>query len=279
MAKKILKTVKPLDFVLIVTAFIWLIPLYCAVINSFKMNNDIIKNPFSISIADITMENYLTIIKSSSVNLFELYKNSFLITGVSVGLLIIICPLAAYYIARTTSVRSQRVLTFFLLGMMISQEVILIPLAGMYRDLDLIGKRVGLYLFYLGNNSSFSILLYSKFIKSTPVELEESAHMDGASRLRTFWSVIFPLLKPCTATVIVFVGLNIWNDFLTPMVLLGNTKGTTITLGIYRAIGPYQTDYGAVFTFVILASLPILIIFLSMQKRFISGLTAGAIKG
>lgn len=279
MTKKYFKAIKPPDFMLVAAAVIWMIPAYCVVINSFKLNDNIIKNPFAISFPDITFENYTSIINSSTINLFELYKNSFLITTISVGLLIIICPMAGYYIARSTRKKSQRVLTFFLLGMMISQEVILIPLGGMYRDLNLIGKKVGLYLFYLGNNSSFAILLYSKLIRSTPIELEESAHIDGAGRFQTFWKVIFPLLKPCTATVIIFVGLYIWNDFLTPMLLLGNVSGTTITLGIYRAIGPYQTDYGVVFTFVILASLPILIIFLSMQKKFINGLIAGAVKG
>jgi len=103
--------------------------------------------------------------------------------------------------------------------------------------------------------------------------------MDGAGPVRIFWSIIFPLLRPVTASGVIFLFLWIWNDFLNPLILLGSTKGYTVTTGIYRAVGQYSTNWEYVFSLVVLASLPVLIIYLLMQRQFIDGLTEGAVKG
>jgi raffinose/stachyose/melibiose transport system permease protein len=113
-------------------------------------------------------------------------------------------------------------------------------------------------------------------INTVPTELDEAAAIDGAGPMRTFWSIIFPLLKPCTTTVAIFIGLSMWNDFMTPLII-GQFK--TITVGIYTAIGPYSSDWGTVFAFVLVGSIPIIVAYLIAQKQFISGLTAGALKG
>jgi raffinose/stachyose/melibiose transport system permease protein len=112
-----------------------------------------------------------------------------------------------------------------------------------------------------------------------PRELEEAAAIDGAGRFQIFWKIVFPLLRPATASVMIFLGVWIWNDFLNPLIILGPSKGTTITTGIYRAIGQYQADFGQVFTLMFLATLPVLIFYLALQKDFVKGLTGGATKG
>ncbi len=105
------------------------------------------------------------------------------------------------------------------------------------------------------------------------MELEDAAAIDGATRTQVFWRIVFPLLRPATASVLIFLGVWIWNDFLDPLIILGPSQGTTITTGIYRAIGQYQADFGTVFALMFLATLPVL------QKHFVKGLTGGATKG
>ncbi|WSY97019.1 ABC transporter permease subunit [Streptomyces sp. NBC_00873] len=108
------------------------------------------------------------------------------------------------------------------------------------------------------------------------------AAIDGAGRFRTFWQVVFPLLRPALASVLIFLGVWVWNDFLTPLLVLGaggGGGGNTVTVGIFRSLGPYQQDFGAVFAFMLLASLPVLLFYLAFQKQFIRGLTGGATKG
>ena len=118
--------------------------------------------------------------------------------------------------------------------------------------------------------------MYTNFIRSLPKELEEAAAIDGAGKFTLFWKIIFPLLKPCTATIAIFVGLGVWNDFQTPL-LLGQVK--TITVGIYTAVGPHSANWGIVFAYVLFAALPVIIAYLCAQKNFVEGLTMGALKG
>src|SRR6266511_538058 len=109
-----------------------------------------------------------------------------------------------------------------------------------------------------------------------PVELEDAAAIDGATRTQVFWRIVFPLLRPATASVLIFLGVWIWNDFLDPLIILGPSQVTTI---IYRAIGQYQANFGTVFALMFLATLPVLVFYLALQKHFVKGLTGGATKG
>jgi raffinose/stachyose/melibiose transport system permease protein len=137
----------------------------------------------------------------------------------------------------------------------------------------------GLVLFNVGYYVPFGVFVFTGFTRSIPVELEEAAAIDGAGRFRVFWRIVFPLLRPATASVLIFLGVWIWNDFIDPLVILGPGQGTTITTGIYRAIGQYQADFGTVFALMFLATLPVLIFYLALQKHFVKGLTGGATKG
>jgi raffinose/stachyose/melibiose transport system permease protein len=137
----------------------------------------------------------------------------------------------------------------------------------------------GLVLFNVGYYVPFGVFVFSGFIRGVPVELEEAALLGGASRTQVFWRIVFPLLRPATASVMIFLGVWIWNDFIDPLIILGSNRGTTITTGIYRSIGQYQADLGSVFALMLLATLPVLIFYLALQKQFVKGLTGGATKG
>ena len=264
------------NILIILFALIYLIPLYIAVVNSFKSYWDVISSPLSLP-ANPTFENFTEAFHSS--NILSLYGTSILITTTSVSLLILICSAAAYIIIRRKNRFCKFLYGFALIGIMVPPVVTLVPSIKTLSMLGLMYTPWGLLMFYGGAYFSTTIFLYTGFINSIPVTLDESAYIDGANTITIFARIIFPLLKPCTATVIILMGMWIWNDFLNPMYILGSTAGKTITLGIYNSIGAYTSRWNLVFANVILASLPIVILYLCMQKQFMTGLTAGAVKG
>jgi raffinose/stachyose/melibiose transport system permease protein len=263
--------------VIVIVGLMMFVPLYICIINSFKSTEDIIRNPFS-PFVDLTFNNIRSVFVNPNMNMFNMYKNSFALVIVSLIIILVITPMAGYYIARSSKKRGNLILTIYLAGMMIPPQVMLIPLVKIYSNLGLLGSFTGMYIFYSGAFVSVAVMLFSKYIKSIPYELEESAYIDGANPLMVFWRIIFPLLKPVTARVAIFVGLAIWNDFLLPLYLLGGKGSETVTTGIYKAIGPYSADWGTVFATVFVSAIPMVILFLSMQKHFMGGLTDGAVK-
>lgn len=165
---------------------------------------------------------------------------------------------------------------YFLIGIMVPYVIVYLPLCILLRKLSISFGLPVLILVFASGNISFSTYMYTNYINSLPSELEEAAMLDGASKMQIFWKILFPLLRPCTATVAIFVGLGIWNDFQTPL-LLGQIK--TITVGIYTAVGPHSANWGIVFAYVFFAAAPVIIAYLCMQKNFVKGLTMGAMKG
>ncbi len=257
-------------------ALLYLAPLYIAVVNSVKPYPEIIKSPLSLPVAP-TFQNFIDAFESS--NMLALYENSILITGLSVLLIILLTSMSAYIIARRKGKVYNALYVFSLAGIMIPPVVTLVPSIKTLSALHLLYTMPGLLLFYGGTYFSTTIFIYVGFIKTLPVSLDESAYIDGANPFTTFFKIIFPLVKPCTATAVIFLGMWIWNDFLNPMYILGFRGGKTITTGIYNAIGAYTSMWNLVFANVMLASLPIIILYLSMQKTFMKGLTSGAVKG
>ncbi len=257
-------------------SLIYLVPLYIAVVNSFKTYWDVIKSPLALP-TEITIDNFVEAFHSSHI--LSLYGTSLLITSTSVALLVLISSAAAYIIIRRKNRICKFLYGFALIGIMVPPVVTLVPSIKTLSMLGLMYSPAGLLMFYGGAYFSTTIFLYTGFINSIPETLDESAYIDGASTLTIFARIIFPLLKPCTATAVILMGMWIWNDFLNPMYILGSTAGKTITTGIYNSIGAYTSKWNLVFANVILASFPIVVLYLCMQKQFMEGLTAGAVKG
>ena len=263
----------------LITLFIgvvYLFPMYIAISNSFKSYGDIINSPLSLPLYP-TMDNFVEAFHSSDI--VSLYTTSILITFSSVALLILISSTAAYVIIRRKNRVCRFLYAYALIGIMVPPVVTLVPSIRTLNMLHLMYKPAGLLLFYGGAYFSTTIFLYTGFINTIPTSLEESAYIDGANTISIFFRILFPLLKPCTATATILMGMWIWNDFLNPLYILGSTAGRTITTGIYNAIGAYTSQWNLVFANVILASLPVVILYLCMQNRFMSGLIAGAVKG
>ena len=259
--------------------FIFALPLYLAVVNVFKAEEQITR--FPIALPDpFTLENLYTVMTRPDNLLFEGLKNSLIITVCSVVTVVFFSSTIGYYIARSKNRYVQILLLVFIAGMMVPVQVVLIPVSRMLNWLGMMGTFQGLILLQTGGGLlSFAVFVYTGFVKTIPRELDESAMLDGASKFTLFWKIIFPLMRPATATVVIFVGLWTWNEFLLPLIILGPGEGITITTGIYTAVANLNINYGMAFALMFLSALPVLGFFFVLQKEFIAGLTGGSLKG
>lgn len=258
---------------------IFAIPLYLAVINVFKTGDQIQYYPIALP-APFTLENLIAVWTRPDNLLFEGLFNSLLITLVTVAIIVFFASTIGYKIARSERRFMPLLLLIFVAGMMVPVQVVLIPAARLLQWFGLMGTFPGLILLQVGGGLlSFAVFVYTGFVKTIPRELDESAIIDGASGFTLFWKIIFPLMRPATATVVIFVSLWSWNEFLLPQIILGPGEGITITTGIYSAVSSLNKNYGQMFGLMFLSALPMLAFFFLLQKEFIAGLTAGSLKG
>lgn len=260
---------------LVIVAAVFVLPIYIAIANTFKDSGIILDQPLSLPIPPI-LDNIISVWNDPNSDLVKMYLNSAVLMVAGTVLTILLSSLAAYYLARNKTKFSGTMRIYFLIGIMVPYVIVYLPLCILLRHLNIPFGLPVLILVFASGNISFSTFMYTNYINSLPSELEEAAMLDGASKMQIFWKILFPLLRPCTATVAIFVGLGIWNDFQTPL-LLGQIK--TITVGIYTAVGPHSANWGIVFAYVFFAAAPVIIAYLCMQKNFVKGLTMGAMKG
>lgn len=261
--------------ILVIVGIFVLIPIYIAVVNTFKDSDIILSEPLTIPIPPI-IENIVSVLENPNTDMLQLYLNSIILVVAGTLITIVVSSMASYYLARVASRLSGILRIYFLIGLMVPYVIVYLPLCILMRNTGIPFNIASLIFIFVSGNIAFSTFMYTNFIRALPIDLEESASLDGATTFQRFRMVIFPLLKPVTATVMIFVGLGIWNDFQTPL-LMGNVQ--TITVGIYTAIGPYSADWGIVFAYVLFAALPVVILYLLAQKSFVAGLTSGALKG
>ena len=257
-----------------------LIPMYLLIVNSFKDQQSILSAPFGLNLATATPEFLIQAWNSREFSMPFGYLITFglviCVNIVSIG----VCTPAAYVIARSPKPLFRAILLFFIAGMFIPTQVILIPVIFVLRGLGLMGTFPGLVLFMASATVPFTLFVFTGFIRVLPKALDEAASVDGAGRFYTLWRIVFPLMKPIVATVFILNALGVWNDFASPQVILGPGSGLyTVTTGVYASVGQYSADYTRVFPTLLLAVVPILLIFILMQRYIMSGLAAGATKG
>ncbi len=244
--------------------------------NTFKTQNDAAFHPMALP-KEFILTNYADAFKK--MLFLNCFKNNIIITGTSIILLILFTSMAAYTISRRRN-RINRFLKFyFLAGLMIPLQATIVPLYGVMRTFDFINTLHGIIILYVATACSFNIFLYQGFVQTIPGEIEESAVIDGCSVWKTFWLIIFPLMKPITATVVIYNAMGIWNDFLSPMLFLQSRRNSTMVLEVYRNINQFSTDWLPLITMMVYTLLPVFIFFIFMQQYLIKGLTAGAVKG
>ena len=257
-------------------AVVFLLPLFLMVSVSLKSAADLIVSPLGFP-WQLRVENYVR--AAQNMNYLRSVANTVGITAVAAVFAVFITSAAAYPLARSRSRWLSFVYQFFLFGLVIPGFAGLTPLYILIRNLGLTNTYAGIVLLYVTYQIPFGVFFYTSFIRSLPVELEEAALIDGCTPFAAFRWVVFPLLKPATGTLTMFITLGIWNDFLTPLLFLNKPEMRTIMSSAYSVVGPFGFDPSSLFASLVLASLPLLVFFLVLQKQIIAGIAAGAVKG
>ena len=258
-------------------SLLWLAPVYYMVINAFKTFQEVTLDTAAFP-TSVYLENFRTL--WSGANYPRLLRNSFIITVSSLAGIIFLGSMAGYKIARSKTRWSFVLLIYFVMTMIIPFQSIMIPLIRLLRMLNLMDSLFGIVLVYIAQLSPMAIFFYQAAVKSIPPSMEESAKIDGAGTFRTFFQIIFPLLAPITATIIILHTLWIWNDFLLPLVTLQSRSNHTLSLGTYALfVGQYGNRMNLGMAAVFMATLPMLLVYFVAQRYIVKGITSGATKG
>ncbi len=269
----------PVTILLIIGLITIIFPLYMAVVIAFKdpteMTNDI-AGILSLP-SHWSLDNFIEAIQVT--DFFNSFLNSLIITVVAVVASILIHSLAAYAIGRNMDrSRVYKASYYFIIaGMYVPFAILMMPLVKQTAVMHL-DNMVGVMILYIVFYMPMNMMLYTGYLRHIPIALEEAARMDGASTWSTYWKVIFPLMKPMHATVAVITGLAVWNDVMTPLVIMGGQGVNTLPLAQMNFQTAFSTNYNLAFASYLLAMLPMIVFYIVAQKQIIGGVTNGAVK-
>ncbi len=265
---------------LIIIFLAYMFPFLMVVINSLKQKRDIIKSPFSwlYTIKGLSFDNFVKAF--TQMDFMNAFKNSLIVTVSATLLVTLFAAMLAYYIVRHNNTISKITFALMVASMIIPFQAIMIPLVSIYGGtLNMLNHRITLIFMHTGFSMAMSVFMFHGFIKgSVPIALEEAAYIDGCTRGQTFFKIVFPLLKPIISTMVILNALAFWNDFLLPSLVLTDKKLLTLPLSTYSFYGTYSADYGTIMAGLLLCVIPILILYIILQKQIISGVVAGAVK-
>lgn len=267
--------------IILVIAFIaFIFPFILVVINVFKTKGDINSAPLAlVGSHGFTLENFPNAIKK--MNFWSCFRNSLIITICATVLTMLFSSMAAFVIVRNKWKACSLLFSGMIASMVIPFQVLMIPLVSLYGGtIPILNSRITLILMHVGFSLSMATFMFhGAIVTNIPLELEEAAEIDGCSRWKTFWSVVFPLLKPTIATVAVIDAMAFWNDYLLPSLVLRKKELYTLPIAMQVFYGTYTTDIGLILAALLLAMLPILILYVFLQRYIIEGVTSGAVKG
>lgn len=272
-SKTLTKTIR--YFVLIIFFCLYILPFILVLLNSLKERTEIISNPLSIP-KSINFANYLSAMEK--MNFAHSFMNSLIITVFSVALITIFSAMTAYIFVRVQSKLNKFLFFLMVASMIIPFQAIMIPLVQIYGSIGFLNSKWALIYMYIGFGASLAVFIYHGLIKSIPLELEEAAMIDGASRLQIFFQVVFPLLKPTTMTIVILNVLWIWNDFLLPSLVLIKPEERTLPLSTFYFFGTYSVDYGLLMAGLVVTIIPVIIVYFFTQRYIIQGVMNGSIK-
>lgn len=271
-----MKRLPVLEIVMLAAGVLFVSPCLIAVLNSIKTLREITLSPLGLP-ASPAWDNYAYLF--TGVRLARPMFNSLLMCVAVIACLVTTAPMAAYSLTRRRMRGGRLLRVFFLAGLTIPFQIIMVPLLQQFRLLGIQFTYGALLIHYVSWGLPLCIFIYSGFMATIPRELEEAAAIDGCGPITTFWRIVFPLLLPCTVTVVIFWGLWIWNDFMQAFIIMGTSKGQLVFVQLWRFLSDkYVKNWNYIFAGTVVLSLPVTVLYLLMQRRFVKGLTAGAIK-
>lgn len=264
-----------MNFLVLIISLVHILPFYILLTSAFKKESDLSSK------WNIPHYLYLDNFKNAWVNakLGSAFMNNIIITVIVIALLILLGTISSYPLARYRTRWNRFMYLVFIAALIVPPLTILVPLYKFYVDLGALNTYWGIILLHITFYLPITIFLYTGFISTIPKELDEAAMMDGSTRLGVIFKLIVPLLKPVTATVIIINGVNIWNDYQFSTFFLQKTAARTFTVALSAFFGQYTSNVGWVAAGSVIAAFPLAIVYLFLQRYFIHGLSAGAVKG
>ena len=266
-----------LQLIALVVALFFAFPLVIIVNNAFKTTRELAMNhPLSMP-EQFNFNNFANAWKK--LELGTAFANSFIYTGVSVVIIAFVCTITAWAIARGQSrfFRFSRV--YFLIGILIPAQALCLPIYLLWNRMGLTNSKLGLIAIYVSTGLSFGIFLKTNFMKTVPIDIEEAACIDGCNVYQTFFSVVLPLLKAPMATLIITQSFSVWNDYMLANLMIQSKFKRTVIIAMKTLFSTTTSDYATAMAAIILSATPIIVLFVTLQKQFIKGMTIGAVKG
>ncbi len=280
------KSLSPLEILAFALLILFIFPFYIVVINTAKTNTAIIDSPMSQPESwSVFVNNVQRILDNDRLAYVNSLFNSVIITTASLVLIGVSSAMAAWVLVRTKTRLSMTLFLFFISGLVIPFQIVMLPLVTLIRVLENItflpwrDTHHAVIIAYMGFGAPLSIFLFHGFIKSIPIDIEEAAIIDGCSRPQVFFRIVLPILKPIFVTLLVLNGLWIWNDFLLPLLVIGRGGSTqTLPLAVANFAGGFVRQWDLLLTALVMSAIPVIILFLFAQKHIIKGMTSGAVK-
>ena len=261
----------------VIVAAVFVLPLLIVVGYSFKTTRELyLGSPLSLP-QSLNWENYANALYR--LNMGTSFLNTLFYTGVSVLILAVFAGAASWAIARNRGRFFKFSYIYFIIGILIPYQALFLPIYIVGYSLHLTNTAYGVILMYVATGMSFGVFLMTSFMSTVPVELEEAARVDGSSLYRTFFSVVIPLLRPAMATLIIMESFLIWNDYLMASLYVSTGRLRTLTVAIQSLFSQQTNDYTSAMSAIVISVLPIATLFVALQRYFIKGMTAGALKG
>ena len=265
------------ECIMVLIGLVWMIPFFLLINVSIKppTGYELYGSPFAVS-SHPTLAAYPTAWRGSAFgSLSSGFLSSAIITSASVFFLIVIGSLTAYTLSRRGGRASYVLTALFTFALVLPVQLGTIPLFAEMRKLGLVGNYFGIIIVYIGLLMPLCIFLYMGFLRSLPLDYEQAARVDGASPVRIFFRVVFPLLRPATGTVAILCGLIIWNDFFTPLIFLNGSSHATLPVVIYGLVDGLGTEWNVIFAAVAISIAPLIVFFIFAQRQLIRGYTGG----
>lgn len=270
---------RALTVIFSILSIVYIAPILIILYNSFKKKGYIMSQPFTLPTKEtwVGLENYVTGI--TKTHFWSAFGTSLLVTILSVAVILLCTSMTAWYICRTKSKFSRTFYYLCVFSMVVPFQMVMFTLA---KTTDFLGLTtpLGLVFIYLGFGAGLAVFMFSGFMKAVPIEIEEAAMIDGCSPIRTFFTIVLPILKPTLISVGILETMWIWNDYLLPYLTLNLRKFMTIPIAVQYLKGGYGSiDWGAMMAVLVLSIVPIIVFYISCQKYIIKGVAAGAVKG